>query len=311
MDWLWDDEVWPAITQSAKRACGGARASVVATAYLGKNAGTILPLKSGDRLLVDASDASVRAGATSVSAIDAYVSKGVVVRSRSGLHSKAYVLGGTAFVGSANLSASGLIECMVRVTEPAVVRDIRQRLLAEHEATVHLTDERLKMLRSLPVRRRLAPTRTDNDRIDQGLTQVTRIRVAEVEEVAMSTAAVSVWERTRQSARRRVGPRSLWELDPLTHDWSLIRRLRKDGTEAVIEVVDSTAHAPARVVETYKVGRSRGLAHLARPVGAAPLPWGDLRSRYAKSTGRVLRLNSVVTSPVGIQAILRCFSLIT
>lgn len=310
LNWLWDDEVWPALTYSAKKALGGTRSSVVATAYLGKNAAKILPLKSGDRLLVDASDASVRAGATSVAAIDAYVAKGVDVRSRSGLHSKAYVLGGTAFVGSANLSASGLIESMLKVTEPAVVRDIRQRLLAEHEATIDLTNERLDWLRGLPVHQRFRARRTDNDRLDQGLGRVTRIRVLSVGFSNFSAQEAKALAGTQRAARRRAGPARLWELDPLGHEAAFSSHLRKDGTDAVLERVGNTAYAPALVVESYKAGRAGALTYLARPTDAPELDWGDLRALYVEETGQMLRSNSLVTQSLGVRSLLAAFGLL-
>lgn len=118
------DAVWHRITALAARPRRGP--AWVAAAYVGGAAPDLLPLRRGDTLIVDASDAALRAGVTNPSSLRQYLRAGVAIYTRSGLHAKVYVFGRTAIIGSANASrasASNLVEAAVSSTDPAVVHD--------------------------------------------------------------------------------------------------------------------------------------------------------------------------------------------
>ena len=77
---------WLAITVDVARKKRGP--IVAAVSYVGSNAKSVLPLRSGDFLICDASERAVKQGVTSAEALNRYKRNGVRVFSVEGLHSK-------------------------------------------------------------------------------------------------------------------------------------------------------------------------------------------------------------------------------
>ncbi len=105
-----------------------------AVAYLGAEAPEILPLGTGDVLVVDGSDAALAAGSTSPAAVRRYVESGAVVVSLAGLHAKVVLEGGPAprcLVGSANVSTHSrddLREAAILCDDPALISQVDAQL---------------------------------------------------------------------------------------------------------------------------------------------------------------------------------------
>lgn len=118
--------VWPLIRKAVERS---KRPAHVAVAYLGQGASRILPLQRGTRLVVDASESSVRSGQTCPSELAKLQRRGVRIFSASNLHAKVFVLDSNAFVGSANASrrsSDALIEAVVMTSDREVVAGARR-----------------------------------------------------------------------------------------------------------------------------------------------------------------------------------------
>jgi hypothetical protein len=129
------DKVWKRLRRAARKAKGK---GAVAVAYLGQGGARLLPLQRGSVLVVDASDASVRAGQTCPTDLQTLRARGVRVFSATNLHAKVFVFGTRAFVGSANASshsARTLVEAVLETGDREVVADARAfvRSLALHE----------------------------------------------------------------------------------------------------------------------------------------------------------------------------------
>jgi hypothetical protein len=92
---------WRSLTAAAKSA---RKPALVAVAYFGKGASKLLPLPGGSRLVVDASEDSVKTGKTHPRDLKRLQKRGVVIYSHSSLHAKVYAFDGYVFVGSANAS---------------------------------------------------------------------------------------------------------------------------------------------------------------------------------------------------------------
>ena len=309
MDLLWDRKVWPALTEAASVASSGTSRSVVAVAYVGRDAPDRLPLVDGDRLLVDATPAAVRAGVTSAAALRRYLDAGVDIRWRSGLHAKGYVLGRRGFVGSANTSASGLIECMVRLTDRGDVSQLRALLTTEHDKSRPLTDAGLARLEELRPRQGFTPRRDDNDMLDS-TEALTRLRMWETTTEIWPASVERVHDATRRAARRAAGPASSWELTTEWLDPDDAAVLRP-GTDGLVEIEERDgqvmAWPPARVLEVHPAGRY-ALAYLVRSSAADPIPWDELRAVVRSATGRALRSNSVVNDEAQLRAVLAAFA---
>ena len=124
--------IWSDLQAAAKRS---KRPGAVAVAYFGKTASKLLPLPRGSRLVVDASEGAVKSGQTCPAELKRLVmTNDVRVYSVPNLHAKVFVLGRTAFIGSANVSrnsAESLIEAVVATTDPTTVRAARRFVEAQ------------------------------------------------------------------------------------------------------------------------------------------------------------------------------------
>ncbi|MEV7961773.1 hypothetical protein [Oerskovia paurometabola] len=118
------DSLWPSCTHLARNSS----LTRGAVAFVGMEAAELLPLRSGDEIVVDASDSRLQAGVTSPDAIAGWIKQGATVYSVEALHAKVlrFTLDGDegtqelTVVGSGNLStqsAEALIEAAVHVDD--------------------------------------------------------------------------------------------------------------------------------------------------------------------------------------------------
>jgi len=137
-------DIWSDLTRSALRSPASCH---VAVAYFASGASQLLPLGRGSRLVVDASEKAVKSGQTCPAELIKLLKQGVEIFSVPNLHAKVFVLGKTAYIGSANVStrsASTLIEAGIRITEPSVIKAARQ--FVQKQCLHQLTPEVLKYL---------------------------------------------------------------------------------------------------------------------------------------------------------------------
>jgi len=114
---LFNAAIWKEFAERVPEA-GRVRAAV---AYLGSGASSLLPLRKGDRLVVDMSLRSVRAGATDPKEVRKYLRRGVEVFSRASLHAKFVIIDRQLIAGSANISG----HAQNQLDEAAVITDDR------------------------------------------------------------------------------------------------------------------------------------------------------------------------------------------
>jgi hypothetical protein len=100
MNELQCDNLWPTIKKLAKKP-GQRRAAV---AYVTSD--EHVKFRKGDVLVTDASDQSIASGQTDAKLLDEAFQRDAELFSIPGLHCKVLLLGGTAIIGSANLSAN-------------------------------------------------------------------------------------------------------------------------------------------------------------------------------------------------------------
>ncbi|UQB75933.1 phosphatidylserine/phosphatidylglycerophosphate/cardiolipin synthase family protein (plasmid) [Rhodococcus ruber] len=122
---------WPAIT-AALRGRGPRR---VAIAYLDHTAPDLLPLRSGDQLIVNAARAAVRAHATSPTALAHFLDAGVQVLSTANLHTGLIVTAEKVIVGPASASHASTI-----ADETALITDDPDAIAAAHAFLDQLED---------------------------------------------------------------------------------------------------------------------------------------------------------------------------
>lgn len=131
--------VWGEITELVAGSTGQIQAAI---AYVGKEAPRLLPLKTGDVLIVNASERSLRSGATNPYVLEEFMGAGVEVHNAHALHAKVITTDTHTIVGSANASENSSIRCqeafMVSSTVKMrhQVRDFVDTLLGKHSAQV-------------------------------------------------------------------------------------------------------------------------------------------------------------------------------
>ncbi len=118
---LFNEALWDELGERVPKA----KSVRAAVAYLGTGASSLLPLRKGDRLVVDMSLRAVRAGTTDPREVRKLLRKGVEVFSRGSLHAKFFILDKTTIAGSSNLSnhaKNSLDEAAVLTDDPATTR---------------------------------------------------------------------------------------------------------------------------------------------------------------------------------------------
>jgi hypothetical protein len=121
---LSNETLWQTLSAKVK----AARHVDAAIAYFGQGGAKLLPLRSGDRLIVDMSPASVRAGSTDPREVEKLMQRGVVAFTRRNLHAKLIVADKSVISGSANVSKHSqqvLDEAAILTTEPTAIRRAR------------------------------------------------------------------------------------------------------------------------------------------------------------------------------------------
>lgn len=96
-----DEDIWGYASVHVEKS----NMNIACIAYITQ---TSLPLKDGDVLICDASEAAIKQGKTSATILEAYLKRGVVLFSDSSLHAKMLLTDDYLFIGSANLSAHSL-----------------------------------------------------------------------------------------------------------------------------------------------------------------------------------------------------------
>ena len=116
--------LWQRLKSFAQKA----KRRYAAVAFLGAGAFEMLPLESGDLLVVDLSLPSVRSGQTNPYEVEKYIKNGVEVHSRAHLHAKVFVFDTRVVVGSANASHNSrdnLVETAIVTNNKEIVRAAR------------------------------------------------------------------------------------------------------------------------------------------------------------------------------------------
>jgi hypothetical protein len=115
------------LTKSSK-----SRRVLAAVSFLGRGATTQFPLKSGDLLILRFDQTTVRSGLVDPKEVGKYLKKGVEVHAVRNLHSKVFVVGNKALVGSTNISVNSerhLVEAICESDEPQFVESCRNFVL--------------------------------------------------------------------------------------------------------------------------------------------------------------------------------------
>lgn len=253
-----EDGIWTRLTNAAK-ACRGA--AVVAVAYFSEGAATLLPLPKGSRLVVDASEATVKSGQTCPADLLKLHNKRVRIFSVQNLHAKVYVFGSHAFIGSANVSnssASRLKEAVLRTTDRGAVKEARAWV--REMCVDELGPESLKVLQRL-YRRPHFPggkaRRRTAKKTGKVNAEYSPLRLVKLDRTIYPEGSEAALETGRRVANSRRKYRSTHVLEDFYWPRDSIRR-----GETIVQIIDEgngdmLVSAPGRVLNTKNWSNGR------------------------------------------------------
>ena len=297
---LLTEQPWKAITRAVKREPGKCH---VAVAYFGQSAAQMLPLREGSLLVLDFSEASVRAGRSCPAEVLKLLKRGVMVRSVANLHAKVFVVGKTAFIGSTNVSrasANTLVEAVAVASDPNLVRQSKRFVddLAGEPVSKEFAQQMAAIYRP-PVLPK-TPRRTGKT---QGVVpEHSPTWVVQLASREWDDADYAAEEAGRPAADRRLEDSGRFEIDDFCWSKADFARRVKPG-EMVVQVLEESPRrhmvsAPARVlfIQNYlgAKGRENSIVFVERLKGSRRRSFQQLRKSMG-SAALNLRLKSSLT----------------
>lgn len=151
--------VWPIIKNQIKRS-KKSHQIFAAIAYVGSDAAKIMPLRRGDILVCNASDAAIKQGSTSATALKSFFNRGVRIFNEPRLHGKVVVFPKRAFIGSANVSSRSrdvLLEAVIETSDPGIIVS-SQRFVERHALAIsRFNRDDIKRIQKIPVKKMSLP----------------------------------------------------------------------------------------------------------------------------------------------------------
>jgi hypothetical protein len=235
---------WPHITR-AIRTRGSRRAAI---AHLGQDAPTLLPLRGGDVLVVNASRAAVRAHLTSPVALAYYRDAGVRVLSSPDLHANVIATDRWAVIGSANASHSSTIavEGAVITDDPDLVASVRRFIDRIEEVTevdqafLDNATAQWQIGRAVPI-----PGVSGRGQADPGFlpAKIARMFLRHITEYQPGPTEQHAWAAESRHRRAPAGPASKYQLEWFHHD-KTDSRLRRGDVLLFVTADHAWLHPP-------------------------------------------------------------------
>jgi PLD-like domain len=237
--------LWDTIERHAK----SAHRRKAAIAYVTK--AQPIGFKSGDLLIVDATDKAVGSGQTSAAVLAGLHRKGVRLYCHVGLHAKFLIIDSVLFASSANLSASStddLLEAGIQTDSPNSISEAAALLDRLVRSSTPIDDKFLKRIKLIPVTRHFSAgksaVRAVSKRQRPPLTWL--IGVHDIEE-ATDTAELKRIEKGKEKAEQRVSDERSdvgWIRMPRS---ARVRSVARDGDNVILIDRGSPDSDPERV----------------------------------------------------------------
>lgn len=297
---LLSEQPWKALTRAVKREPGKCH---VAVAYFGQGAAQMLPLREGSLLVLDFSEASVRAGRSCPAEVLKLLKRGVEVRSVRNLHAKVFVVGNTAFIGSTNVSQSSantLVEAVAVSSDPHLVRRSRRFVI---DLVGEPVSEEFAQQMAAIYRPPILPKAPRKARKAQPVvSEYSTTWVVQLTPCKWDVADHAAEKAGRPAAERSLKDSERFEVE--TFCWSkadFARRVKRG--EMVVQVLAQSPRrhmvsAPARVlfIQNYlgAKGRENSIVFVERPKGSRRRSFQQLRKSLGSAASK-LRPKSSLT----------------
>jgi hypothetical protein len=315
---LSNDTLWQKLSHCIKTS----RHVDAAIAYFGQGGPKLLPLRRGDRLIVDMSPATVRAGGNDPREVEKLIRRGIRVFTRRHLHAKTIVTDRTAISGSANVSKRSqqlLDEAAILTNAPSTVR--RAREFIERLSTEPVLPEYLEQCKQLYRPPRLNDGLADGNKM-QRRTKHAKLWVVNLREYAIPDSEAERYHQGEVKVEESVKNTNSSDTD--SFHWPSRPRMADELElgEWIIRIMTNkdmtiTVYPPGRLlfIDTYvrdlESGKKRYAFHLEVPKHGETMCWEDFR-RAAKSILKTDKFTAPRTRPIrDVQEADRLFALWT
>ena len=261
-----DKSVWP-IIKSQIKSTKKSQQIFVAIAYVGVDAAEIMPLRRGDVLVCNASDAAVKQGSTSARALGTFLNRGVQIFNEPRLHGKVVTFPKRVFVGSANVSTRSrdvLYEAVLETTDPKTIGSSLKFVQRLAKKVSQINHDDVKRLLTLPIVKPPEPP-PDLRLLVEIPKQVPLLKLLPVVWDYRSNAVEKEIKRTTKDVREDFfsgGENALVEGEEWKSDWwSVI----KPEMWYIGVTKYGRLYKPKKVIKLSKVTKHNGIVWLAKP----------------------------------------------
>ena len=286
---LSNETFWETLTERVK----AANYVDAAIAYFGQGGAKLLPLRTGDRLVVNMSPATVRAGGTDPREVEKLIERGVQAFTRRNLHAKVVVADKAVICGSANVSKQSqqvLDEAAILTTDPSAVR--RAQEFVERICTEPVRPEYLEKCKSIYRPPRFTGQRAGSKH-SQHRTTHAKLWLVNLVEASIPDAELERHEQGEAKAEKLVKDQA--RSSTTNFHWSYKPKMASELEfgDWIIQIVayedkSVLVYAPGQllVVDHYvrdsERGKERWVFHLEVPKRGETMTWKKFR-RAAKS----------------------------
>jgi hypothetical protein len=265
-----------------------------AIAYFGRGGAKLLPLGKGDRLIVNMSIPTVRAGGTDPREIEKLIDQGVRTFTRRNLHAKLVVADRSVISGSANVSQRAgtlLDEAAIWTNDSVVLR--RARKFIDGLCTEPIRPEYLARCKKLYEPPRLDGEQAAGRRLERRVPHA-KLWIVNLVEGSIPDAELERYEQGETKAEKLIRDSDRCETD--SFHWSRKPKMADyleigDWLVQVIRYKDQTTvvHPPGQLLllDNYArgAGKKRWVFHLEVPKRGQMIDWKKFRQRARSALG--------------------------
>jgi len=301
---LSNEMLWQNISRTIKNASH----VDAAIAYFGQGGAKLLPLRKGDRLIVDMSPATVKAGGTDPHEVEKLIHRGVWVYTRRHLHAKTIIADRSVISGSANVSKRShqqLDEAAIFTNDQSAVR--RAREFIERLSTEPVRPEYLEKCKQLYRPPRPNDGRAHGNNI-QHRARYAKLWIVNLRDISIPKIEEARYEQGEAKAKKKLKHAGQSELDNFHWPFRPPMADELDTGDWIIQVMTDaeksiTVYPPGQLlfVDNYirnpKLAKLRYVFHLEIPKRGEPMSWTKFR-QMTKSLLKVGNLATPRTRPI-------------
>ena len=289
---LINDDIWRVLPEFVK----SAKHTEAAIAYFGQDGAKLFPLKNGDRLVVDMSSATVKAGSTNPYEIEKLIKRGVAVFTRPNLHAKIVIADKKVLAGSANISkrSRDLLDEVAILTNDSITLK-RAKEFLDRICIEPVLPEYLNECKNIYKPPRFTGKKSSANKATHRATHAKLWLVNLVDYLSIPDDEVEVFEQSEDKARQLIKDTKKSELETFHMSYKPKMADEIETGDWVIQCVTHknksiTVYPPARLitVDHYtrnQKGKERYLFHLESSKREKNLSW----NKFQKLLSSILR----------------------